>query len=152
MLTFESVLGILILMLAAAPRRAAAQTIAPLPSDSLAPIQPGSVCGRRGLPFVGPCQTVHAMLFATNGTPGARLWKVGTKRVLGVWEWVGEGSPCPLPPDLNKFICTEDKLVYADFVVRPVTQSVPGYMQMVCVASASSIVLRPAYFIHPHPR
>ena len=133
-------------------KRSSAQAVAPMPPDTLYRIPPDSVCGHRGFPFVEPCQTVHAMLGLINGTPGARLWKVGTKRILGVWEWIGQGSPCPLPAQLTKLLEVEDKVVYADFVVRPVSHSTPGYMQMVCVASASKIVTRPAYFIHVRPQ
>jgi hypothetical protein len=145
---WRHLLVVVLVMLAGLAFRSSAQAIAPNPPDSTFRIPPASVCRRQGFPFVEPCQTVHAMLGLTNGTPGARLWKIGTKRILGVWEWIGEGSPCPLPASLNRLLGVEDKVVYADFVVRPVSRSTPGYMQMVCVASASKIVTRPAYFIH----
>ena len=146
------ILPISALVLATYSLRASAQLIAPVPRDSMRPILPDSVCAHRGSPFVGPCQTVHGRLFLTNGTPGARLWKVGTNRVLGVWEWIGEGSPCPLPTYLEKPLVKDDKVVFADFVIRPVTQSTPGYMQMVCVVSGSKMTTRPAYFVHPRPQ
>jgi hypothetical protein len=61
------------------------------------------------------------------------------------------GDPCPLPQVLDSLLLADNE-IYADFTIRPVTESRPGYMQMVCVATASHIVTRPAYFLHGRPR
>jgi|SRR5690349_5821344 len=108
------------------------------------------VCTHQGL-FVGPCFTVRGRMYAANGSPSYRIWVVGTKRILGVHEGVGV-SECVTPALLDSLIGIEDKLVYADFVVRPVTPDRPGSMRMVCIASARRIATRPAYFINPPPK
>ena len=112
-------------------------------------IPPESVCTYATV-FAGPCETVHARMFATVGSPWVRLWKVGTKRILGVWELAepNDPGPCPLPPYLATLVI-DDKVVYADFMVRPVSRAKPGVMQQVCVASASGIVAQPARVSQP---
>jgi hypothetical protein len=85
---------------------------------------------------------------AYNGTPSYRIWIVGTNRLLGVTQSRG----CIVPPLLDSLIGVEDKLVYADFVVRPVTVDQAGTMRFVCIASATRVTTRPAYFINARPR
>jgi len=99
-----------------------------------------SVCAHAGTTFVGPCVTVHGRMFGANGTPGIRIWKVGTRRILGVYNEDDTGT-CRLPPGLATPLPSH--MIYADFVVRPLTPERPGEMQMVCVASAGKSVLRP---------
>jgi hypothetical protein len=113
-------------------------------------IRPEAVCTYPAL-FVGPCYTVHGEMYAANGSPSVRIWIVGTKRILGVHEDMDPGD-CPLPAHLDSLVAVQDQLVYADFVVRPVTPEHLGWMRMVCVASARRIVTRPAYFLHPPPQ
>jgi hypothetical protein len=102
-------------------------------------IPPDSVCSHRGT-FSGPCVTVHGRMFGANGTPGVRIWKVGTGRVLGVYNETDTGT-CRLPHEL--WTSLPSHVIYADFVVRPLAADRPGVMQMVCVASATKIVIRP---------
>jgi hypothetical protein len=109
-------------------------------------MRPEDVCTHHGV-FVGPCFTIHGRMYAANGSPSYRIWIVGSNRIFGVHEGIGE-TACSPPAMLDSLI-REDKLIYADFVVRPVTPDTPGLMRMVCVASARHIVTRPAYFIHP---
>jgi hypothetical protein len=118
-----------------------------LNGQQLMHVSPDSVCTHPGL-FVGPCTTVHGRLFLTNGTPNIRMWRVGTNRILGLWECSQTecGYPCPLPQELDSLLLA-DYTIYADFVVRPVTESKPGEMQMVCIASGTHIVTRRAYFL-----
>ena len=129
-----------------------AQLLPPAPG-SVRPIPPDSVCDHPGFPFVGSCETVHGRLSLSLGPPTILLWKIGTHRVLALW---GSGEtdslPCPLPWPLEQTLIKGDKLIYADYVVRPVTQDEPGSMRYVCVARASHIVTRPAYFINPPSR
>jgi hypothetical protein len=121
---------------------AAVLFVVPSAQDQDASIQPGDVCTHQGL-FVDPCFTVHGRMGAANGTPSYRIWVMSSGRVLGVPQL------CVLPPSLDSLIGVEDKLVYADFVVRPLAKETAGWMRMVCVASVSKIVTRPAYFIRP---
>jgi hypothetical protein len=100
------------------PPTAAAQTTAP--ADASTP------------------RTVHGRLRYYLGTPTARIWIVGTKRILGVAE-SGDGSST-LPKNLRDLMSWERDL-FADFIVEPLTPSRPGVMQMVRVLSASKIVV-----------
>jgi hypothetical protein len=80
-------------------------------------------------------------MFVANGTPGLRIWRVGTKRILGVADSEGDiGGGCVLPDTLAKLVRV-GTWIYADFVLRPTTPERPGWMQMVCVASAKRIVV-----------
>src|SRR5206468_12018193 len=77
-----------------------------------------------------------------------RMWKVGTHRMLGV-EDETYGKPfCVLPKEI-RVLLDADRLVFADFVLRPLTSEQPEVMQRVCVVSATNIRTKPAYFIHP---
>jgi len=95
--------------------------------------------------LVGACRVVHGRLMAYNGTPSFRIWIVGTKRLLGVFEIeIGDNPERPLMPerigDLTGFM---DHEVYADFEVCPLTEEKPHAMQMVCVESARHVVTAP---------
>src|SRR5438093_13763582 len=74
--------------------RSQAQVLPPIAPDSMHSIVADSVCDHEGFPFVGPSETLHGRLFLSNGPPTVRLWKVGTSRILGVWD-SGEASPPP---------------------------------------------------------
>src|SRR6266550_3579818 len=125
-------LTLLLLPLAAllGPRTLWPQGPPPIPADS--------VCAHPAA-FAGPCETVHGRLALGNGTPLIRIWKIGTKRILGVPEVDEEPyRVCALPKGVEALL-DHRKLMYADFVIRPLTPSRPGYMQMVCVVSASHV-------------
>ena len=109
-------------------------------------VPPDSVCEYRDL-FVDSCFTIRGRLQAANGYPPYRVWVVGTRRVLGVD--IARG--CVLPAELERLLGVEDQQVYADFVVRPLTPDQPGVMRMVCIASASNLVTRSAYFLRDPP-
>ena len=111
-------------------------------------IRAEAVCSHEGAPFVDSCFSIRGRMGASNGTPSYRIWIVGTHRLLGVTESRG----CVVPPLLDSLIGVQDQVVYADFVVRPVTQEAGGVMRLVCIASATRITTRPAYFINPPSR
>ena len=102
------------------PAQSSAQAEPPPPLDSASRIPPDSVCSHRGSPFIGPCEVVHAAMFPSNGSPWVRLWKVGTKRVLGVWDMNEQDVPssCPLPTHLEALLA-DDKRIYADSCYAP---------------------------------
>jgi len=83
---------------------------------------------------------VHGRLSVYNGTPSCRIWIVGTKRMLGIHEFEEE---CPIPSELHKILAEDinDRLIYADFVVRPLTERKDGFMQIVRFESAEDIVV-----------
>ena len=91
--------------------------------------------------LVGDCYQVHGRIYFSNGTPSIRIWKVGTKRILGVPHGEEDGDPeiAPLPKVIGNTDIL-DYAVFADFVVCPLTKEKAGAMQMVCVESATHLV------------
>lgn len=95
--------------------------------------------------LVDQCHVTHGRLSVANGTPSLRIWKVGTKRMLGVQTPDGEEDGPNLLPK-----AVEDRLhpvrglwgfrVYGDYLVCPLTKERTGWMQMVCIESATRLV------------
>jgi hypothetical protein len=85
--------------------------------------------------IIGACFAVHGRLSAWNGGPSLRIWKVGTKRILG------DHDDWPLPQNLAERMGWEGE-AWGDFEVCPFTRERPGEMQMVCVESGKNIVYR----------
>ena len=98
----------------------------------------------RGRPeLVGPCFTVRGRAALYHGSPTIRIWKIGTKRLLGVTGTRCQPPDCrPMPDDVRARL-EWDRPLFADFLVCPFTRPRPGVMQMVCVESASR--LRPSH-------
>jgi hypothetical protein len=82
--------------------------------------------------IVDACFTVRGRLSLWNGTPTARIWHVGTKRILGV------SDDYPPPKSLSGKV-DWDTEAWGDFDVCPLTKDIPGHMQMVCIESSSRI-------------
>ena len=92
----------------------------------------------------GPCFTIHGRMNFYNGTPSVRIWRVGTKRILGVSEQrFALAGYCNLPTAIHERLSWDSDL-FADFVVCPFTPEEPSVMQLVCVDSATHIVVRPS--------
>jgi len=85
---------------------------------------------------VGECFSVHGRIRLYNGTPGIRIWIIGTKRLLGVIPSENE----IMPQKVSKHITLETD-IFGDFVVCPFTKQKEGHMQMVCIESASNLVI-----------
>ncbi len=101
--------------------------------------------------LVGPCLKIRGVLGPANGTPSYRIWRVGTKRVLGIEERSDRlAGYCALSQYLRDTIDQGHKEIIADFVVCPLTPSRPGVMQMVCVDTATRIVTRHSRFFGPN--
>ena len=102
-----------------------------------------SACSRAR---VGPCFSVHGRLTTCTGIPNARIWVVGTKRILGVTDSKGRPNGDQLLPDRlqdEMFSATPcSKAAYGDFTVCPVTQSQPGHMQSVCIERVAKVSVR----------
>jgi hypothetical protein len=94
---------------------------------------------REGFTPVGPCFTLHGRLMAGNGTPAYRIWRIGTNRMLGVFDEHGENENPWFPANVKAALSKGD-LIFADFTLCPMTKRRPGWMQMVTVRSASHIV------------
>ena len=93
--------------------------------------------------LVGRCFAVHGRLSVYNGNPTIRLWRIGTKRILGVRD-PEEASGVPGPPPIPASIRGKldfDKNVYGDFLVCPLTRSEPGRMQIICIESGKNLIV-----------
>ncbi len=80
-----------------------------------------------------------------NGAPTVRIWRVGTSRMLGVSEqrFSVEGY-YNLPASVRRRLSWDSDL-FGDFVVCPFTHEAPGVMRLVCVDSATKVVMRPRH-------
>src|SRR5215510_11892859 len=92
--------------------------------------------------LVGRCFTVRGRLLIYNGAPARRLWKVGTKRVLGVSEQRFSVAGYRNIPEGIESKISQDVALFGDFVVCPFTRSRPGEMQLVCIDEAKNLVIR----------
>ena len=74
------------------------------------------------------CFNIRGRLSYWNGAPSARIWPIGTKRILGVHN-------DDLPSDLATRMPTFESELWGEMTVCPITKARPGEMQMVCIAS-----------------
>jgi hypothetical protein len=88
--------------------------------------------------IVDKCFTIHGRIQYGNGTPGLRIWRVGTDRMLGVFDPESE----IIPDNLSEKLTGYEVAVFGDFEVCPFTKRRQGEMQMVCVESASHLVTK----------
>jgi hypothetical protein len=89
---------------------------------------------------VGACFVVHGRMYNSSGGSLARIWRIGTRRILHV---VG---PHDLPSNVKPLMADFDHEVVADFLVCPYERDKPGEALPVCVESATHVVRRPATF------
>jgi hypothetical protein len=89
---------------------------------------------------VAACFVVHGRMYNSSGGSLARIWRIGTQRILGVT------GPHNLPSNVEPLMTDFDHEVVADFLVCPYQKDRPGEMRMVCVQSATHVVQRPASF------
>jgi len=91
--------------------------------------------------LIGKCFNVHGRLSTYNGNPAVRLWRIGTKRVLGVSD---QRFSVPgyrnIPEDLAKQLDGENMII-GDFLVCPFTRARPREMQLMCIESAKNVVV-----------
>ena len=84
--------------------------------------------------IVDACFTVHGRLDFWNGNPTVRIWRVGTRRILGTRD-------DPLPANLAKEMDWGVE-AWGDFTVCPFTKERPGVMRTVCIESAENVFLK----------
>ncbi len=108
------------------------------------------------------CYWTHGRLSAYNGNPTYRIWKIGTRRILGVFN-----GPSHFPPPIASYdddvfnpefptaLLRAYKLsynrwkwgwppdVFADFEVCPLEPERYDEMQAVCIESAKNIFVQP---------
>jgi hypothetical protein len=93
--------------------------------------------------LVAPCFSIRGRMNYWNGAPSVRIWKVGSRRMLGVSEgrFKVEGYS-NLPREITARL-TWDVDLFGDFVVCPFTREQPGVMQLMCVDAATNLEARP---------
>lgn len=87
----------------------------------------------------GPCYKVKGRMSLFNGSPGIRIWPIGTKRMLGISEgrfYLEDYSY--VPDELERQLNWQNAMI-ADFTVCPFTEDKPGMMRLICVESAENI-------------
>ena len=95
-------------------------------------------------PAKAPCFIVHGVLRPSNGTPSLRIHRLGTPRILGVLGGDGDAaSPTLQPPALAAAMTPTSpgdlNTVAGDFRVCPLATERAGWMQPVCIVSASRV-------------
>ena len=92
----------------------------------------------RATNIVGNCWTVHGRISITNGTPGVRIWPVGTMRLLAV---AGPEDNPFMPSDIFSKLTVRNE-AFGNFEVCPLTAERAHEMQFVCVRSVSKLLVR----------
>ena len=95
------------------------------------------------------CYWTRGRLNFYNGAPSYRVWKIGTKRILGVYSGPGRYPPRTdkdsqlpeFPAEIDKVFRPPDNTVYADFEICPLEPERSGEMQAVCIEAAKNIVV-----------
>ena len=86
---------------------------------------------------VAACFSLHGRMSLWEGSPSLRIWRIGTKRILGVLP-----SENPIVPAAIRERLAFGVEFYGNFEVCPFTARKPGSMQMVCVQRASNVVVQ----------
>jgi hypothetical protein len=89
--------------------------------------------------LVGKCFTVHGRLSVYNGAPALRIWKIGTKRMLGVSEQRFAAPGYRNVPETVQSQINQDVDLFGDFLVCPLTRARAGEMQMVCIEDVKNV-------------
>jgi len=92
--------------------------------------------------LIGKCFNVRGRLSVYNGAPAVRLWRIGTRRVLGISE---QRFSLPgyrnTPEGLAQQLDGENE-IFGDFLVCPFSPPKPREMQLVCIESAKHVVIK----------
>lgn len=91
---------------------------------------------------VSRCVTVRGRLAVYNGAPALRIWKIGTKRMLGVSEQRFAIAGFTNIPEEVKAKIDQNKFLYGDFVVCPFTTPRPSEMQLVCIEKVTNLRIK----------
>lgn len=91
--------------------------------------------------LVGSCFVVRGRLSLYNGAPTVRLWRAGTRRMLGVSGSYSQAGYSSIPADVERLLGWENE-VWGSFLVCPFTRRRPREMQMVCIEGGRNLVVR----------
>ena len=109
--------------------------------SAMSPVGSAEKSCREHPQLIGKCFNVHGRLSTYNGNPAVRLWRIGTKRVLGVSD---QRFSLPgyrnIPEDLSQQLKGENMII-GDFLVCPFTRARPREMQLMCIESAKNVVV-----------
>src|SRR3989441_8411230 len=83
--------------------------------------------------LIGNCFTVRGRLSIYNGAPALRLWRVKTRRVLGISEQRFSAAGDRNVPESIESEINQNVSIFGGFLVCPFTRSRPGGMQLVCI-------------------
>ena len=87
--------------------------------------------------LVSACLVIHGRASFGNGNPALRIWRVGTHHMYGV---LPDETPL-MPKQVIEALDGFNHSVFANYEVCPYTREVSGAMTMVCVQSASNLVV-----------
>lgn len=97
------------------------------------------------------CYWTHGRITEGNGTPAYRMWKIGTKRLLGIYSGPSgyKDDSLSLDNENPEFPANVEKVwdprigapLFGDFEVCPLAPEHPGAMRPVCVESAKNLFL-----------
>ena len=99
-----------------------------------------------GRQAAGACFWLHGRLFAANGNPTFRIWRIGTRRGLGVNLGAHASAAIgDLPGSVRALIPGGDVQVdiYGDYQVCPLTRGRQGWMRFVRIVQARRLIARP---------
>ena len=82
---------------------------------------------------------IHGRLSIYNGAPAMRLWKIGTRRMLGVSEQRFAVSGYRNVPENVQNQINQDVDLFGDFLVCPFTRAKAGEMQLVCIEEGRNL-------------
>lgn len=109
---------------------------------------------RRKIPCKTPenasaCYWTHGRLSFYNGTPSFRLWKIGTRRILGIYSGPDAEKRDELDNEHPEFPANVERVfnplsnqIFADFEICPLEPEVAGTMQAACIESAKNLVVK----------
>ena len=92
--------------------------------------------------LVGSCFTVRGRLSVYNGAPALRIWRIGTKRILGVSEQQFAVTGYRNVPENIRAEIDQDKALFGDYLVCPFTKPKENEMQMVCIEKVTNLVVK----------
>jgi hypothetical protein len=92
--------------------------------------------------LVGSCFTVRGRLSVYNGAPALRIWRIGTKRILGVSEQRFAVPGYRNVPENIRGEIDQDKALFGDYLVCPFTKPKENEMQIVCIEKVTNLVVK----------
>jgi hypothetical protein len=96
------------------------------------------------------CYWTHGRLGVYNGNPSFRVWRIGTRKIVGIHSGPDAQRHDPLDGEHPEFPAnmrkvepglTEGHRIFADFEICPFAPQRPGEMQFGCIESVKNIVV-----------